>query len=225
MQTLKESLLAQLDAALAAHDALAQAQGPNRTAALNAFAYSAVAAIERTTGRDSSRSHQAREIAKSFAAHNAMPVQMYPLANPDALRGIVQSVRSDLDNGFLDDVRALIHAEVFADLLEQADYLLSEGYKDPAAVTCGCALENHLRNLCAKSRIDTRDADDKPKKASRLNDELAKAGAYSALEQKSVTAWLAVRNSAAHGQYGDYDAGQVKNMIAGVGDFIARHPA
>jgi hypothetical protein len=47
MPTLKESLLAQLDAALVAHDALAQAQGPHHTVALNAFAYSAVAAIER----------------------------------------------------------------------------------------------------------------------------------------------------------------------------------
>ena len=114
---------------------------------------------------------------------------------------------------------------MFADVLEQADYLLSGGYKDQAAVTCGSALESHLRNLCAKSSLDTRDADGKLKKANRLNDDLAKAGAYSALEQKSVTAWLAVRNSAAHGQYGDYNAEQVKLMIASVGDFIARHPA
>src|SRR5258707_15218253 len=114
MPTLKESLLAQLDAALAAHDALAQAQGPNYIAALNAFAYSAVAAIERATGRDSSRSQQAREIAKSFAVNSALPALvpamasalMSPLANPEALRGIVQSVRTGLDNGFLDDVRA-----------------------------------------------------------------------------------------------------------------------
>ena len=40
-----------------------------------------------------------------------------------------------------------MHAELFADFLEMADYLLSEGYKDPAAVLGGSMLEEHLRQL------------------------------------------------------------------------------
>jgi hypothetical protein len=50
-------------------------------------------------------------------------------------------------------------------------------------------------------------------------------GVYNALEHKRVTAWLAMRNSAAHGDYGDYDEAAVKALIIGVRDFAAKYPA
>ncbi len=43
--------------------------------------------------------------------------------------------------------------------------------------------------------------------------------------QKNVTAWLDLRNKAAHGEYGKYEADQVGLMIDGIRDFITRHPA
>jgi hypothetical protein len=58
-----------------------------------------------------------------------------------------------------------------------------------------------------------------------MNGDLCKTNAYNALRQKSVTAWLGLRNAAAPGKYQEYDEPAVKNMIAGVRDFIAAHPA
>jgi len=58
-----------------------------------------------------------------------------------------------------------------------------------------------------------------------MNAELVKAGAYNVLEQKAVTAWLAIRNASAHGEYAKYDQSQVANMVQGVRDFIIRYPA
>ena len=46
--------------------------------------------------------------------------------------------------------------------------------------------------------------------------------AYSALDQKSVTAWLGLRNEAAHGEYGAYDGKQVDVLISEVEQFVAR---
>jgi hypothetical protein len=40
-----------------------------------------------------------------------------------------------------------------------------------------------------------------------------------------VTAWLDLRNKAAHGQYADYTKEQVALTLQGVRDFISRHPA
>jgi hypothetical protein len=102
---------------------------------------------------------------------------------------------------------------------------LSEGYKDAAAVMCGSVLEVYLRNLCAKSSVDSAEPGGKPKKASKINDDLAKAKAYTVLEQKQVTSWLGLRNSAAHGEYDTYDAGQVNLMIQGVRVFTTRSAA
>jgi hypothetical protein len=69
------------------------------------------------------------------------------------------------------------------------------------------------------------EAGGKPKKAEALNAELAGNTVYSKLEQKNVTSWLGLRNEAAHGNYGSYDAAQVDLMMQSVRDFIARYPA
>jgi hypothetical protein len=55
--------------------------------------------------------------------------------------------------------------------------------------------------------------------------ELTAAGAYNGLEQKSGTAWLDLRNKAAHGHYDDYDHQQVAALIRDVREFLIRNPA
>lgn len=143
--------------------------------------------------------------------------------------GILQAVLEDLKAGYLSTLAEIVHANTFADFLEMADHLLDDGgYKDAAAVMAGSTLEAHLRNLCEKNGIDvereTRDGV-APKKVDALNADLAREGIYTKLDQKSVTAWLDLRNNAAHGHYDQYSADQVALLIQGVRDFIARHPA
>lgn len=106
-----------------------------------------------------------------------------------------------------------------------ADELQKKGFKDPAAVLAGSVLEEHLRNLAQKNGVAITNADGDPLKASRLNDALKAAGAYSNLEHKSVIAWLDLRNDAAHGKYENYDAKQVASLIRDVRDFMIRHAA
>ena len=55
-----------------------------------------------------------------------------------------------------------------------------------------------------------------------LNAELARAGVFGKLEQKMVTAWLDLRNKAAHGHYVHYTETQVQLMHQGVLDFTTR---
>jgi hypothetical protein len=123
----------------------------------------------------------------------------------------------------------LVHSDLFADMLEAAEYLLGETYKDPAAVMAGGVLEQHLRELCRKNAIDTTFAtssgDVKPKMIDLMNMDLAKASAYGKIEQKQVTAWAGIRNAAAHGEYAKYDENQVRQIITGIRDFIAKYPA
>ncbi len=114
---------------------------------------------------------------------------------------------------------------MFGDFLEMADHLLSGGFKDAAAVIAGSTLEGHLRQLAEKVGIPSTDAEGHPMKADRLNADLVKDGAYEKTDQKAITAWLGLRNDAAHGDYEKYEAGQVGPMIAGIRDFIRRKPA
>lgn len=142
---------------------------------------------------------------------------------------ILKLILKDIKDGWLIDLKGIISAEIFTDFLEMAKHLLNEHYKDPSAVIIGTVLEEHLKNICLKNKVSLISIDSKGKavnkKASMLNDELVKAGVYNVLEQKSVTAWLDLRNKAAHGKYTEYDISQVTNMLQNVTDFIVRNPA
>lgn len=138
---------------------------------------------------------------------------------------ILEAIADEIEGGWLSSIKSLISAEVFADFLEMSEHLLESGYKDPAAVMSGSVLEEHLRQLCNKHSVpleDEKDGKQIPRKADRLNAELAKANAYSKLDQKLVTAWLDLRNNAAHGKYEAYTSEQVTQMLAGVTEFMAR---
>jgi hypothetical protein len=103
-----------------------------------------------------------------------------------------------------------------------ASHLLSEKYKDAAAVIAGGVLEQHLRSLCAKHGVSPI-----PNNLNALNASLYRQppGAYGSQVMKQVTMWADTRNDAAHGNYSKVDAKVVELMIAGMRHFILTHPA
>ena len=174
-----------------------------------------LAAIERASGRGSVYFEQAKAILETpdhSWGHLAGQI------------GVAESLLHNIRNGYLRTLEELIHGELFGDFLEMAQHLLESGYKDAAAVVCGSTLEAHLKQLCKKAGIPV-EVGGKAKKADTINGELGGACVYSKLDQKSVTAWLGLRNSAAHGDYAAYDKAQVSLYIASIRDFVTRVPA
>jgi hypothetical protein len=174
-----------------------------------------LSALERAAGSSSTYFDRAKAILES---------KNYAWGHLAQIIGVARSLRHDLDKGYLKSFEELIHGDLFADYLEMSDHLNSSGYKDAAAVITGSTLEAHLKQLCTKFSVSVTSGS-KPKKADTLNADLVKAGAYSKLDQKSVTAWLGLRNDAAHGDYGNYSKEQVALLISNIRDFIVRHPA
>lgn len=178
-----------------------------------------LAAIQRITDTSSAYAVQAQETMKSKEYQGTKVMQ---------LCGVIEAIRMDLDAGYLQSITELIHGDVFSDFLDMAQHLLDEKYKDAAAVIAGSALEAHLRALCQKHNVPIEakvSGSMRAKKADTMNADLVKAGAYAKLDQKSVTAWLDLRNNAAHGKYGEYSADQVGLMVDGVRNFMVRIPA
>lgn len=130
--------------------------------------------------------------------------------------GILHGALEDVEQGNLDNLRELVVAEVFSDFLEQAQHLLENGYKDPAAFLAGAVLENGLRSLAERNGIPVKEKDD----ISALNNKIADKSIYSRLRQKDVAAWTAVRNAAAHGHFEQFTEAQVDALIKGVRDFL-----
>lgn len=143
------------------------------------------------------------------------------------LKGIVQALRADIDGGVLQGFQSRITADIFADLLAQADGLLFDHFLLPAAVLAGATLEEHLRKLATKNSIATTDASGKPRKATSLNADLKQANVYSNAQHAQVDAWQKIRNEAAHGQpsFQGHNDADIGRMIAGIRDFILKYPA
>lgn len=173
-----------------------------------------ISAIERLAPEGSALVQQARRFASWGDARDAN----------QRLWALLVALREDYAAGYMRSVEELIHADVFDDFLEMAEGLHTQKYKDAAAVIAGSVLEEHLRKLAAVHNVAITSSG-KHKKADTINGELVKQGAYNKLEQKNVTAWLGLRNHAAHGEYDKYDHKQVTALITGVRDFVTRHPA
>ena len=139
--------------------------------------------------------------------------------------GVLNAMRSDIAAGWLTSVEELLHAETFSDFLEMSKELLDKGYKDAAAVIAGSVLESHLRMMATKVEIEVASDEGKARSANVMNADLAKAKVYNKLQQKQITAWQGIRNSAAHGKYDEYKAGDVERLIEGVRDILLRFPA
>lgn len=127
---------------------------------------------------------------------------------------IFASAKDDYEGGYIFSLRGLVKAEVLTDALEQAMELLRSSYKDPACVLVGVSLEIAVKELASRHSIAIRKLD-------RMNADLCKAGAYNSAKQAQVTAWAALRNKAAHGDWVAYTDADVREMHAGVQRFVA----
>lgn len=183
------------------------------------FITRARALVQRICDANSAYSKQSEEIVKKGG---------YPGYRAYQLFGVIDSLKADISAGYLQTQTELIHGDLFADFLEMAQHLLDEGYKDASAVIAGSSLEAHLRQIAVKSGITldfVTNGKVTPKKSDRLNSDLAANSVYTKLDQKNVTAWLDLRNKAAHGHYNEYEKDQVGLMISGIRNFISRIPA
>ncbi|MEN5239763.1 MULTISPECIES: DUF4145 domain-containing protein [Pseudomonas] len=129
------------------------------------------------------------------------------------IKAVFLAAKEDFEGGYLNSFRNIVQAEVFSNELEQAEELLKTGYQTAAAVIAGVVLETALRDLCTTHGIEHATLN-------RMNDDLAKAGAYNANQKKQITSLAAVRNSAAHGKHEEFTAEQVKGMIDDVQRFL-----
>ena len=133
--------------------------------------------------------------------------------------GIIRAAKDDIEGGYLQKVEMFVSASVFSDFLEMSGHLLENGYKDPAASLVGAVLEDSLRRICVNNNITVKSDDN----ISSLNQKLADKDVYNRLQQREIEVWNKLRDYADHGRFDQYDAGRVKDMLAGVGEFLSNH--
>ncbi|WP_428420976.1 DUF4145 domain-containing protein [Methylibium sp.] len=131
-----------------------------------------------------------------------------------SLHAVLRAAKEDYEGGYLFSVVGLAKAEAMDDAISQAASLLSADYKDAAAVLCGVALEVTLKHLAGKHSLAAGKLD-------MMNVALCKASVFNVTKQQQITAWAAIRNRAAHGEWAAYTKSDVENMLQGVQGFVA----
>ena len=158
----------------------------------------------------------------NYAVSFSFPFKFESVAQ---LYGTLKSLREEYANDFFSGFNEMVDAELFTDILEQAEYLLSQSYFRASGVVAGVALESHLRKLAEKNSIPIITDEWKYINADSLNGELRKKGILDKTLNKSITSWLGLRNDAAHPDAKEINEGLIESMIAGIKVFIEKFPA
>jgi hypothetical protein len=130
------------------------------------------------------------------------------------MKAVFLAAKEDYEGGYLHRFRDVVQAGVFDSEMEQAEELLASGYYTAAAVIAGVVLETKLRQLCEDKELASGKLD-------KMNADLARADVYNKLTQKQITALADIRNSAAHGETGQFEPNDVKNMLRDVRSLLA----
>lgn len=173
-------------------------------------------------------SERGRDVEKRIHEYYADYAQWNTQSSLRHINGILRGLKNDFENGFLDDLEERVVADISADYMAQVDGLLHEGQPGqydhvPAGVLCGAVLEDALRRLCDRQspNIPTDKPTGRPKSLNALIQDLAKANAFNKLKAQQLRSWAQVRNSAAHGKFGDFSRDDVELMVKGVRNFLA----
>jgi hypothetical protein len=156
-----------------------------------------------------------------------VPIPPHKSLNTHIVR--LKGLKDDLEKGFLGDLGLEIEAAIVADYMGQAEQLLAEGQSGkydhvPAAVLAGAVLEKSLRTLFDKQSPPILTVNSsQPLTLNPLINALKKNNLFNELTAKQLRAWADIRNSAAHGNFDEFDRNQVALMIHGINHFLETH--
>ncbi len=140
-------------------------------------------------------------------------LEMGPWGNPcdvlAKLTGVLQSARDEIETGFIFKIKYLLHADLFASIVDQAEELIGTGHRIPSAVLGRIVIERWLRDEAEKAGIEVGEEE----KASVVNNQLKNGGVFSTPKWRQVQGLLDVGNSAAHGKTDEFEDADVVRMV------------
>lgn len=189
---------------------------------LRAFVTTALAAIERISGKNSpyyANIPEAR-LSSPLAVDGLQAITRANLHFLPTVTGVLISLREAVDKGLLVSLESKLRANIHDDFLVQASELLRAGFHVAAMVLIGGVLEDHLRKMIQKRGLSL------PKKGgiSKYNN-LLRENLYSQSVWHRIQSIAGLRNDAAHGEGSKIAPEDVKDAHRFVQRFITDYPA
>lgn len=134
----------------------------------------------------------------------------------NALKGHLQALFSDIEEGLLTNLEYKISAQSFIDFFDHAKYYLSQNKKMEASVIASSVFESTIRKIGKKNGLQF-------EKLDRLIDELKKSSLITATEMKKYKYFSGVRNEALHSNWDKFTIDEVNDLINGTEILIEKH--
>jgi hypothetical protein len=166
--------------------------------------------LHRWLGKVRSFGHQLGAAAKPWEDIFAPGSPGNALTFVERVRGTLEAIQHELENGHLDTFSQLVRAETFADLLEQSEHLLENGDYLAAGVIGRAVLEEHLRTTCETLGCPP------PKQRPTINDfnqSLYGVEHYNRIKMKQIDTLAAIGNDAAHNKP-DLDPADIEKLLS-----------
>jgi len=128
-----------------------------------------------------------------------------------AIRGVLTSIKAELDSGFIGSLRAALTGEVLTDFIKLARMTLEESgddAKNVASVLTAAAFEDVLRRVA-----DVKGVGHKEKLADLLT-ALKELGILQGAEVGIAQSYLSFRNRSLHAQWGEIDRPAIESVLA-----------
>jgi hypothetical protein len=140
------------------------------------------------------------------------------LVDAKSILGSLEAIKEGIDKGLLVRFEDLVFAEVFVDLMDQAEYLFDQGYILASGVISRAVLEERLKKLCDHNNCQPT----KPRPTiNDYNTILYKTKVYDKIMFKNVDSMAAIGNDAAHTNP-DLRKEDVERLLRDLNSFLQR---
>lgn len=137
----------------------------------------------------------------------------------ECAKGVLDSLRSDLDAGLVGDLQRTIEGEVLGDLVELAKTVLSDSSAiNVAAVLTAAVYEDTIRRMGRQLAEIT----DRPKLETVIN-KLKEAGHFKGAQVGIAQSYLKFRNDALHADWDDIEKESVNSCLSFVEGLLSKH--
>ncbi len=179
-----------------------------------------IGVVQALYGPDSSQERELRAYTQRLRDNALVMNLQTPGQSIEAIRGTLESIKAEMDTGFVGSLRATLTGEILTDLIKLARTVLMEpgdDAKNVASVLVAAAFEDVLRRLTDLKGLGHQE---------RLQDvitTLKTAGVVQGAEIGIAQGYLSFRNHALHAQWNVIDRPEVESCLAFTEQIILKH--
>ena len=138
-----------------------------------------------------------------------------PLHTVQKLTGLLESLKDEIESGFLRQLEYIFTASAFDDFLDHAIQFHKSGKKIESSVLASVVFEDTIRKIAKKNLVD-----EAGNNLELIIDNLVKKNVFTPIKAKRIKSYSAIRNQALHAQWDEFDLSDIGQLNKGTKNII-----